>query len=151
MFAAQGNALLQVAASWLAAGTIAWSLFWLLVVPNNPRFRRSVDAKLKAAHENDFDYQYLELGGRIALDYRHHADSMRALRNRARSILEEKFGTHDIFARDNLDKLDRLAISYLQLLAALTEYQEYVDLVDPQGHRARDRGGDPVRARPPTR
>jgi hypothetical protein len=37
----------------------------------------------------------------------------------------------DPFAKDNLVKLDRLAISYLQMLVAQTEYEQYISLVDP--------------------
>jgi hypothetical protein len=117
---------------WLAALSLAWSGFWLVAVPNNPRFKRAVDARLKAKYENDFSYQAAALGDRIDTDLMAKVDDITRLRNRAREILTTKFGEHDLFAKDNLEKLDKLAISYLQLLTALSEYDEYLSLVDPQ-------------------
>jgi dGTP triphosphohydrolase len=82
--------------------------------------------------ENDFDYQREVLRERIDRDEWDKVDDITRLRNRARGILTNKFGEHDLFANDNLEKLDKLAISHLQLLAALTEYDEYLSLVDPE-------------------
>lgn len=115
----------------LATGSLVWSGYWLLVIPNLPRFKRAVDARLEAKYENDFGYQLADLSGRISSDMRGKIDDISRLRNRARDILTGKFGHHDVFARDNLEKLDTLAISYLQLLVALSEYDEYLSLVDP--------------------
>ena len=115
----------------LATLSLAWSGYWLLAVPNISRFRRLTDARLLAVYENDFAYQEVELGERIHPDLRDKVQDIARLRNRAREILTGKFGEHDVFARDNLEKLDILAISYLQLLVALSEYDEYLSLVDP--------------------
>lgn len=116
---------------WLAAASLAWTGFWLVAVPNNPRFKRAVDARLTAKYENDFSFQRASLGQRIDPELRAKVDDIARLRDRAREILKSKFGEHDLFAHDNLEKLDKLAISYLQLLTALSEYDEYLSLVDP--------------------
>lgn len=117
---------------WLAVASLCWSGYWLVAMPNNPRFKRAVDARLTAQYENDYGYQCAALAERIDPDLRTKVDDITRLRDRAREILTGKFGEHDLFARDNLEKLDKLAISYLQLLAALSEYDEYLSLVDPQ-------------------
>jgi hypothetical protein len=116
---------------WLAAASLAWSGFWLVVMPNNARFKRAVDARLEDKYENDYDYQCAALRERIDPDLHGKVGDISRLRDRAREILTSKFGEHDLFARDNLEKLDKLAISYLQLLTALSEYDEYLSLVDP--------------------
>jgi len=119
-------------APWLAVGAMAWSGVWLVAMPNTPRFRRAVDAALKARYEHDFDYQYAELIERIDSDLHDKVQSLGRLRDHARTILTDKFGEHDLFAKDNLQKLDTLATSYLQLLVALSEYDQYLSLVDPE-------------------
>jgi hypothetical protein len=111
--------------------TLAWSGLWLLVVPMTRRFRRATDARLRAAYEGDYDYQLVGLLEKIDADLRSNVSDIGVLRNKAREILQGKFGDSDPFARDNLAKLDTLAISYLQMLAALSEYDQYVRLVDP--------------------
>lgn len=117
---------------WLATASLAWSGFWLVAMPSNPRFRRAVDARSEARYEHDYGYQVGALRDRIDSDLRDKIDDITRLRDRAREILTGKFGEHDLFAKDNLDKLDKLAISYLQLLVALSEYDEYLSLVDPE-------------------
>ena len=119
-------------AGWLALASILWSGIWLLVLPSNPRFRRLTDAQLAERFALDFDYQIAALGGRVDGDLQEKLREITRLRNKAREILEDKFGSNDPFAKDNLQKLDSLAISYLQLLVALTEYDHYLSLVDPQ-------------------
>ena len=119
-------------AGWAALASIAWTGFWLLALPGNRRFQRVTDSVLAERHANDFDYQNAALKGRISPDLRNKQSDIALLRNKAREILEDKFGTNDPFARDNLDKLDSLAISYLQLLVILTEYDHYLSLVDPE-------------------
>ncbi len=104
----------------------------MLVLPITPRFKRSVDANLAGLYENDYSYQYSGLVGRINPNLHSRAGDITRLRDKAREILTGKFGDHDPFAKDNLEKLDRLAISYLQLLASLSEYDEYLSLVNPQ-------------------
>jgi len=117
----------------LLTGTasLGWSAVWLLLVPATPAFKRLTDARLKAQYENDYSYQLVDLSAKIHPDLRDKVDSITAVRDKARQILDEKFGQRDPFAQDNLEKLDQLAISYLQLLAALSEYDEYASLVDP--------------------
>lgn len=117
---------------WLATASLAWSGFWLVAMPNNPRFRRAVDARSEARYEHDYGFQAAALRDRIDSDLHDKIDEITRLRDRAREILTGKFGEHDLFAKDNLDKLDKLAISYLQLLVALSEYDEYLSLVDPE-------------------
>jgi hypothetical protein len=130
-FGSYGSEWLGWVAPWLAMASLGWSGLWLLVVPNDPRFKRAIDAQNEARFENDFDYQREVLRERIDRDEWDKVDDITHLRNRAREILTHKFGEHDLFARDNLEKLDKLAISHLQLLAALSEYDEYLSLVDP--------------------
>ncbi|GEM_PF-2354576 len=117
---------------WLATASLAWSGFWLVVMPSNPRFRRAIDARDAARYEHDYGFQAAALRDRIDSDLYDKIDDITRLRDRAREILTGKFGEHDLFAKDNLDKLDKLAISYLQLLVALSEYDEYLSLVDPE-------------------
>jgi hypothetical protein len=117
---------------WLATASLAWSGFWLVVMPNNARFRLGVDARNEARFEHDYGYHVAALRERIDSDLYDKIDDITRLRGRAREILTSKFGEHDLFAKDNLDKLDKLAISYLQLLVALSEYDEYLSLVDPE-------------------
>jgi len=114
-----------------AIGAASWSGVWLLALPLNRRFQRALDARLHARYENDYDFQVLGLSRRIHPDLADRVSEVSRLRDKAREILTEKFGDHDPFAKDNLEKLDRLAISYLQLLASLSEYDEYLSLVDP--------------------
>ena len=92
------------------------------------RLRDADGDKLKATLGGSFGVALTE---RIDPDLRIKVDDITRLRDRARDILTGKFGEHDVFAIDNLEKLDKLAISYLQLLAALSEYDEYLSLVDP--------------------
>nr|MDQ3023320.1 hypothetical protein [bacterium] len=106
----------------ISIAALAWSGLWLIVVPNTPRFRRATDAKLRGEYEDDFDYRMLEYQERIHADLRGNAADISTLRDKAREMLKGKFGDDDPFAKDNLLKLDRLAISYLQMLVALTEY-----------------------------
>jgi hypothetical protein len=120
-----------LAIPWLAAAALLWSAFWLFLVPNDARFRRVVDAKLQAQYENDYSFQLADLLGRIDKDLHDKVQDLTLLRDKAREILSAKFGERDPFAKDNLEKLDRLAISYLQLLAVLSEYAQYMSLVDP--------------------
>ncbi|MCB1219688.1 MAG: hypothetical protein H7A35_11535 [Planctomycetales bacterium] len=129
--ASMGSTLSPELAGWTALASIAWSGVWLLVMPGNPRFRRVTDARLAEIHENDFDYQQDALRGRISGELKGSMADIARLRDKAREILQDKFGSHDPFARDNLQKLDTLAISYLQLLVVLTEYDNYLNLVDP--------------------
>jgi len=116
---------------WLAAASLAWSGLWLVVVPNSPRFRRLTDAGLQQRYENDYSYQLAMLYERVDADLYFKLQELSQLRDRAREILSTKFGSHDPFAKDNLEKLDKLAISYLKLLTALSEYGEYIGLVNP--------------------
>lgn len=120
------------AAGWLALLSMLWSGIWLLLLPSNQRFRRATDAVLADIHATDFDFQSAELGSRVDPALQDKLSEITRLRNKAREILKDKFGSHDPFAKDNLEKLDSLAISYLQLLVALTEYDNYLSLVDPQ-------------------
>ena len=115
----------------LVLGALAWSGYWLIAVPNMPRFKRATDARLRDEYENDFDYRMLEYQDRIAMDLQGKVSDMCILRDKAREMLKNKFGMDDPFAKDNLVKLDRLAISYLQMLVAQTEYEQYISLVDP--------------------
>jgi hypothetical protein len=119
-------------AGWMALLSMLWSGIWLLGLPGNPRFRLATDAVLAEKYANDFPYQSAALGGRVDSDLQDKLKEITRLRNKAREILKDKFGSHDLFAKDNLEKLDSLAISYLQLLVALTEYDHYLSLVDPQ-------------------
>ena len=116
---------------WLAVASLAWSGLWLVVVPNSPRFRRATDARLKAQYDNDYSFHLALITERNSSDLYYQSQELTELRDRARDILREKFGSNDPFARDNLLKLDRLAISYLELLAALREYADYLELVNP--------------------
>jgi hypothetical protein len=133
MFSALGSQEAALMVPWLAAATLAWSGIWLFAVPNSPRFKRAVDAIHADRYANDYDYQIASLIDRIDKDLHYKVDDITRLRNRAREVLGEKFSSHDLFAKDNLEKLDSLAISYLKLAAALSEYDEYVSLVDPDG------------------
>ena len=117
----------------LAAVTLAWHGVWLLVLPSNHRFKRLTDANLAERFETDYSYQLSVLHPRIDRDLADKVDIITRIRDRAREILKSKFGSSDPFATDNLEKLDTLAVSYLQLLVALTEYNEYLTLVDPTG------------------
>ncbi len=117
--------------SGLAVATLAWHGLWLLVVPTTPRFKRLTDAKLNERFENDYSYQLSHLLPRINRELSDRVEIITRIRDRAREILKSKFGSNDPFAVDNLDKLDTLAISYLQLLVAITEFDEYLSLVDP--------------------
>jgi hypothetical protein len=112
-------------------GALGWTGYWLIAVPNMPRFRRATDARLREQYEHDFDYRMQEYQDRIHADLRGNVSDLATLRDKAREMLTSKFGDDDMFAKDNLHKLDRLAISYLQMLVALTEYDQYVGLVDP--------------------
>ncbi|MEZ5338237.1 MAG: hypothetical protein R3F46_08205 [bacterium] len=118
-------------AGWAALGSMAWSAVWLLMLPGNPRFQRLTDARLAERYEHDFDYQKEALRGRISTELTERLRDIAKLRDKAREILRDKFGSNDPFAKDNLQKLDSLAISYLQLLVVLTEYDSYLNLVDP--------------------
>jgi hypothetical protein len=111
---------------------LAWTGYWLIAVPNMKRFRRATDARLKQQYEDDYDYRMLEYQDRIHPDLQGKLQDMNTLRNKARELLQSKFGDSDPFAKDNLGKLDRLSISYIQMLVALTEYDQYVGLVDPE-------------------
>ena len=124
--------VLHFVSSGLAIATLAWHGAWLLVMPVMPRFKRLTDANLAARFENDYSYQLAHLFPRIDRDLTDKVDTITRIRDRAREILKSKFGDSDPFATDNLEKLDTLAISYLQLLTALTEYDEYLRLVDPR-------------------
>jgi hypothetical protein len=115
----------------LMLAALAWTGWWLVGVPMLPRFRRATDAKLLAQYEGDYDFQLADLRERIDADLRDKVQDIGALRNQARKMLSGKFDESDPFARDNLAKLDRLAINYLQLLAALTEHANYLSLVTP--------------------
>jgi hypothetical protein len=117
---------------WLAIGALGWSVLWLIVMPNSPRFKRATDARLAEVYAGDYTYNVAELIEKIKPDLHTRIQDITALRDKARSILVDKFGNSDPFAKDNLSKLDRLAISYLQLLAAVSEYGDYLALVDPQ-------------------
>lgn len=128
---ALGDPLLGALTPWLAMATLAWSGIWLIVVPNSPRFRRLTDAALKQRYENDYNYQLAGLYDRVDADLYFKVQELSQLRDRAREILAAKFGSQDPFAKDNLEKLDKLAISYLKLLTALSEYGEYLGLVNP--------------------
>jgi hypothetical protein len=115
----------------IAVAALGWSGYWLIAVPNMPRFKRLTDSRLREEYENDFDYRMLEYQGRIGVELQGKISDMNILRDKAREMLKSKFGEEDPFAKDNLVKLDRLAISYLQMLAAQTEYEQYIRLVDP--------------------
>jgi hypothetical protein len=118
-------------ASGLAVATLAWHGVWLLVLPCTPRFKRLTDAQLNARFEHDYGFQLAHLFPRVHRDLQDKVETITRIRDRAREILKSKFGSNDPFAVDNLEKLDTLAISYLQLLVAITEYDEYLSLVDP--------------------
>ena len=120
----------------IAIAALGWSGYWLIAVPNMPRFKRATDARLRDAYENDFDYRMLEYQDRIGVDLQGKVSDMNILRDKAREMLKSKFGEEDPFAKDNLVKLDRLAISYLQMLVAQTEYEQYIHLVDPSSIEA---------------
>jgi small nuclear ribonucleoprotein (snRNP)-like protein len=120
----------------IVLGALAWTGYWLIAVPNMPRFRRATDARLRNEYENDFDYRMLEYQDRVSVDLQGKVSDMTILRDKAREMLKSKFGEEDLFAKDNLAKLDRLAISYLQMLVAQTEYEQYISLVDPQSIEA---------------
>jgi hypothetical protein len=124
------EALLRIIPLILLAA-LAWSGWWLIGVPMLPRYRRLVDSRLLAQHEWDYDFQIADLLPRIDPDLHGKVQDISALRNQARRILADKFDPADPFAKDNLAKLDRLAINYLQLLAALTEHANYLSLVSP--------------------
>lgn len=117
---------------WLSAAALIWSGVWLIAVPNSPRFKRATDARLNAQYADDYAYNLSALTDKINAGLWDKLGDITTLRDRARKILAEKFGDSDPFAKDNLLKLDRLAISYLQLLAAISEYAEYISLVDPE-------------------
>lgn len=120
-----------LAVPWIVAAALVWSAYWLFLLPSNPRFRRAVEARLHAQYEHDYGFQLADLAGRIDREAHDKVEDITVLRDKARQILSAKFGESDPFAKDNLEKLDQLAISYLQLLAALTEYAQYMSLVDP--------------------
>jgi hypothetical protein len=120
----------SVAAASCVVFSLGWSGLWLLVMPNLPRFRRVVDSRLMARYEDDFDYQLDGLKPRISRNLALKVRDIAALRNKTREVMQNRFGAVDPFAQDNLVKLDRLAINYLQLLATLTDYDEYLSLVD---------------------
>jgi hypothetical protein len=117
--------------SGLAMATLAWHGVWLLVLPSTPRFKRLTDAQLNARYEHDYGFQLAHLFPRVHRDLADKVETITRIRDRAREIMKSKFGSSDPFAVDNLEKLDTLAISYLQLLVAITEYDEYLSLVDP--------------------
>jgi hypothetical protein len=110
--------------------SLGWSGLWLLVLPSLPRFRRAVDSRLQAQFENDFDYQLDALRPRITGSLKLKLREVAALRDKTRQIMQHRFGAIDPFAQDNLGKLDKLAVNYLQLLATLTDYDDYLSLVD---------------------
>jgi hypothetical protein len=120
-------------APWLAAGALAWTGLWLIAVPASPRFRRATDARLQQLYRNDYSYHIAEAYDKVDAQLYFKIQELTQLRDRTREILHSKFGQNDPFAKDNLSKLDTLAISYLQLLRALSEYGDYLQLVDPQG------------------
>ena len=128
-----GGAATEIASSaavLLTVFSLSWSGLWLLVLPNTPRFRRVVDSKLQEQFENDFGYQLDGLRPRISRNLTLKLRDIAALRYKTRQIMQNRFGAIDPFAQDNLVKLDRLAINYLQLLATLTDYDDYLSLVD---------------------
>jgi hypothetical protein len=110
--------------------SVGWSTLWLLILPSNSRFRRVVDSQLLAKYGEDFAYQLDGLKPRINRNLALKVRDITALRDKTRQIMQNKFGALDPFAQDNLVKLDRLAINYLQLLATLTDYDDYLALVD---------------------
>lgn len=122
---------LGTAAGFLSLIALGWSGIWLLVIPNTPRFRRATDAKLGDKYANDYAYQVSELRERIDKGLQSEVHDITRLRDRAQQILGRKGGDYDVFAKENLAKLDTLAIQYLKMLAALTEYDQYISLVDP--------------------
>lgn len=103
----------------------------ILGAPVNPTFRRKVDRSLANRYEGDFNFHCVLLQPRIHKDLTDKVGEITRLRNRGREILTGKFGDYDVFAQENMQKLDTLAISYLQLLVALSEYDEYLSLVNP--------------------
>ncbi|MCC7478530.1 hypothetical protein IT575_08740 [bacterium] len=116
----------------ISLAALGWSGIWLLVMPSLPRFRRAVDARLGEKYAGDFSYQISELRSRIDRSLSGEVQDIVRLRDRARDILDRKGGDFDVFARENLAKLDTLAIQYLRMLVALTEYDQYVSLVNPE-------------------
>jgi hypothetical protein len=125
-----GAASLNSLAALCALGALSWSGLWLLIVPALPTFRRVIDSRLGAKFENDYAYQsdlVLQRASPALLPY---LRAISSLRNKAREIMLRRFGKHDPFAQDNLAKLDKLAISYLQLLSTLADYDDYLSVVD---------------------
>lgn len=126
-----GDAILHII-PFIATAALAWTGWWLIGVPNLPRFRRIVDSRNAKQFEWDYDYEIASLLPRIDRDLHNKVEDITALRTQARKILSDKFDAADPFAKDNLAKLDKLAINYLQLLAALTEHANYLSLVTPE-------------------
>ncbi len=122
---------LATMAGFISLAALGWSGIWLLVVPSLPRFRRAIDAKLGEKFANDYAYQVADLRPRIDRSLSSEVQDITRLRDRAQEILGRKFGDYDVFAKENLAKLDTLAIQYLKMLAALTEYDQYLGLVNP--------------------
>jgi hypothetical protein len=121
------------AASVTALASIGWSGIWLLIVPNISTFKRMVDSRLGARFADSFPFHLNQIEERLSASPV-LVSSLRGitqLRNRAREIMLRRFGKDDPFAQDNLVKFDRLAIAYLQLLTTLTDYDDYLQLVDP--------------------
>ncbi len=120
------------ATPFIAIAALGWSGLWLIVMPNTKRFKRATDAKLQEQYAGDYQYRLLEYKDRINPDLQGKVQEIGALRDKTREMLASKFGDSDPFAKDNLVKLDKLAISYLQMLVTLTEYDQYISLVDPE-------------------
>lgn len=128
---ASGNLNASLAGTVVAMASLGWSMTWLLLVPVMPAFRRVVDSKLRSRFELDFAYQAEALvQGSPTL--RPYLRNVSQLRDKARSIMQRRFGAHDPFAQDNLAKLDKLAVSYVQLLSNLSDYDDYLSVVDAQ-------------------
>lgn len=124
------SAALSTLASVAALGAIGWSMTWLLLVPVMPAFRRVVDSRLAQQYDADFYYQREELLERYPV-LKPELRELSSLRDRAREMMLRRFGKDDPFAQDNLKKLDTLAVSYIELLEQLTDYDDYLRAVNP--------------------
>lgn len=117
-------------ASVTALAALGWSMTWLLMVPVLPAFRRVVDSRLASQYSTDFHYQGQDLLDRYP-SLKPELREITALREKSREMLLRRFGKEDPFAKDNLTKLDRLAVNYLDVLEQLADFDGYLRSVSP--------------------